>query len=69
VECLPGEERIAERVAQFAQERTRHHFHVWELESFLEMLSALELPAKLELAETHLDEFAVILRRHGHDAP
>ncbi len=27
------------------------------------MLGALELPARLELAQTNLDEFAVILRR------
>lgn len=62
VECLP-EERIAERIAEFARDGTRHHFHVWELETFLELLSALDLPARLELAEIHLDEFAVILRR------
>lgn len=62
VECLP-EESVAERVAQFAREGTRHHFHVWELESFLELLRAIELPAALELAQKHLDEFAVILRR------
>ncbi len=30
VECLP-EDDVAERVAQFARERARHHFHVWEL--------------------------------------
>jgi predicted SAM-dependent methyltransferase len=62
VECLP-EDRIAERVAQFASDGTRHHFHVWELETFLELLGALDLPLRLELAETHLDEFALILRR------
>jgi SAM-dependent methyltransferase len=62
VECLP-EERIAERVAQFARDDTRHHFHVWEPESFLELLRALELPVILELAQAHLDEFVVVLRR------
>jgi predicted SAM-dependent methyltransferase len=62
VECVP-EEGIPERVAQFAREETRHHFHVWELESFLELLRALHLPATLELAQRHVDEFAVILRR------
>jgi SAM-dependent methyltransferase len=62
VECLP-EAQIPERVAQFAREGTRNHFHVWELEGFLELLAALDLPARLVHAQTHLDEFAVILRR------
>ena len=62
VECLP-EDSIPERIAQFASKGTRHHFHVWELDNFLALLSALDLPATLELAQTHLDEFAVILRR------
>jgi SAM-dependent methyltransferase len=62
VECLP-EDRVPERVAQFRAEGARHHFHVWELEGFLDLLQTLELPVTLELAETHLDEFVVILRR------
>lgn len=64
VECLP-DERVPERVAEFARQGTRNHFHVWELEGFLELLRELELPATLELAQAHLDEFAVILRRQG----
>src|SRR5262249_38602818 len=62
VECLP-DDRIAARVAQFAEEGTRHHFHVWELGGFLELIDALALPTSLELAQVHLDEFAVVLRR------
>jgi SAM-dependent methyltransferase len=62
VECLPPE-RVPERIAQFARERTRHHFHVWEVDGFLELLRALDLPATLELAQRNLDEFAVVLRR------
>jgi predicted SAM-dependent methyltransferase len=62
VECVP-DEQIAERVAEFAREGTRHHFHVWELEDFLELVHALRLPVRLALAQTHLDEFAVVLRR------
>jgi predicted SAM-dependent methyltransferase len=62
VECL-SEDEIPDRVEQFERERTRHHFHVWELEGFLELLTALSLPARLVHAEAHLDEFAVILRR------
>jgi SAM-dependent methyltransferase len=69
VECVP-DHRIAERVAEFAREGARHHFHVWELEDFLELLRALQLPIRLELAQTYLDEFAVILRREEkiHDS-
>ena len=62
VECLP-EKHIAERIAQFARDGTRNHFHVWELEGFLELLVTLQLPARLELAQTHLDEFSLIIRR------
>lgn len=62
VECTP-EQRIAERMEEFAREDARHHFHVWELEGFLDFLSAIELPASLEIAQTHGAEFAVILRR------
>jgi hypothetical protein len=36
---------------------------VWELDGFLEFLRAVHLPVNLELAQAHLDEFAVILRR------
>jgi SAM-dependent methyltransferase len=67
VECVP-EEDVADRMAQFAREGARHHFHSWELEGFLAFLRALELPVVIELAQAHLDEFAVILRR-GDRAP
>jgi SAM-dependent methyltransferase len=62
VECLPPD-RIAARVAEFGRDGTRHHFHVWELPHFLEFLAAVALPLELELAQQHLHEFAVILRR------
>jgi SAM-dependent methyltransferase len=62
VECLPDHE-IPARVAEFARTGTRHHFHVWELEGFLALLDVLDLPVALQLAQAHLDEFAVILRR------
>ena len=62
VECLP-EEEIPARVEEFTREGTRHHFHVWELEGFLDFLGAVSLPARLVHAQTHADEFAVILRR------
>lgn len=62
VECLP-EEQIAERVEQFARDGARHHFHVWELGGLLKLLDAVELPASVALAQAHLDEFAIVLRR------
>ncbi len=63
VECL-AEAEIERRIAEFAERQTRHHFHVWELDGFLEFVLSLRLDAGVELAQTHLDEFAVILRRH-----
>ena len=62
VECLP-DDQIAARVAEYAEADTRHHFHVWELDGFLDLLRALGLPIRLELAQAHQDEFAAILRR------
>ncbi len=62
VEDLPSE-HVAERVAQFEQERPRLHFHVWELDGFLELLRAIELPAQLEAAQAVEPEFSVVLRR------
>lgn len=64
IECL-ADARIDSRVAEFAEEGARHHFHVWELEDFLTLIRALSLPMQLEHAQAHLDEFAVILRRRG----
>jgi SAM-dependent methyltransferase len=51
------------RVAEFEREDARHHFHVWELADFLELLRALKLPAELELAQASNDEFAIVLRK------
>ncbi len=60
------EDRVPERVAHFAREDARHHFHVWELADFLALLGALELPAELVHARAYAKrEFAVILRRSG----
>jgi SAM-dependent methyltransferase len=61
VECLPPGQ-IAQRVEEFARDGARHHFHVWDLDGFLELLRALDLPVGLELAQAHLDEFVMILR-------
>jgi SAM-dependent methyltransferase len=62
VECLP-KPQIADRVAEFRRTDTRHHFHVWELGGFLDLLRAIQLDATLELAQCHLDEFVVVLRK------
>jgi SAM-dependent methyltransferase len=56
-------EGIATRADEFAAEGARHHFHVWELETFLALLGAVELPCVIELAQTNGEEFAVILRK------
>jgi predicted SAM-dependent methyltransferase len=53
---------VAERVAAFEREDARHHFHVWELDDFLALLRALELPCVLEAALVNDTEFAVVLR-------
>lgn len=62
IEGLP-EPAIAERVAEFARTDARHHFHVWRLRDFLELLLAIELPAELVHAQAYPPEFAVVLRR------
>jgi SAM-dependent methyltransferase len=61
-ERLP-DELVPARVAEFEREDARHHFHVWELPDFVELLRALELPAELALAQSYNDEFAIVLRR------
>jgi SAM-dependent methyltransferase len=63
VESVP-EDRIAERVERFRAEATRNHFHVWELETFLAFLFALEPPADLVRAHQVDHEFAVILSKN-----
>jgi SAM-dependent methyltransferase len=60
-----GEEGVPARVAQFAADDARHHFHVWRLADFLALLVAIDLPAEIVHAQAHLREFAVILRRLG----
>jgi predicted SAM-dependent methyltransferase len=62
IEGVPAE-KIAERAAEFAREDARHHFHVWELESFLALLLSLALPYELAEARAYGIEFAVVLRK------
>jgi len=54
---------LTRRVDEYAAEDARHHFHVWELDTFLAMLRGLDLPCRLELGQTNGHEFVVILRR------
>jgi SAM-dependent methyltransferase len=62
VDCVP-EELVAQRAHEIAADRARHHFHVWELETFVDLLLALRLPADLETVQATDFEFAVILRK------
>lgn len=56
-------EDVATRADQYEQQDARHHFHVWELDGFLELLRNLDLPAELELGQRNDTEFVVVLRR------
>ena len=54
---------LAGRVDEYAAQDHRHHFHVWEPETFLELLLALRLPFRLEAMIATGEEFSVILRK------
>jgi predicted SAM-dependent methyltransferase len=56
-------DRVSELAAEYAREAARHHFHAWELQDFLALLRAVDLPCELELAQASCAEFAVILRK------
>lgn len=62
IEGLPAE-RIPERMTELATTKRREHFHVWELERFLDLLSALDLPLRLEVAQAIMPEFTIVLRK------
>ena len=57
-------ERVEERVQAYEREGARHHFHVWALDDFLELLRAVGLPCELELAQVSREEFSIVLRRN-----
>jgi predicted SAM-dependent methyltransferase len=63
VEGLADQRDIEQRADEFAREGTRNHFHVWELETFLQLLFELDLPVVVEAAQATEPEFAVILRK------
>src|SRR5947209_12493410 len=50
IESVP-EERVASRAEEFAAQDARHHFHVWEFEGFLRLVTGLDLPCTVELAQ------------------
>jgi predicted SAM-dependent methyltransferase len=49
--------------AEYEAEGAHHHFHVWELQTFVELLLAIELPVTLEAAIATEPEFSVVLRK------
>ena len=57
------DERLEERATELARQAWPIHFHVWELEGFLDLLRALRLPARLEHAQTAAGEFSIVLRK------
>lgn len=60
-----AEEHVPERIVQFYDEKPCLHFHVWELESFLELLHRMRLPFCLEVAQVARPEFAIVLRKQA----
>ncbi len=68
IEGVPPE-RVGERAAEFAEQDARHHFHVWDLAGFLELLTAAELPCRLEFAQRSIEEFIVVVRKSGSADP
>lgn len=64
IEGVP-QEGVAARAAEYARQDARHHFHVWELEDFLELVRAAALECELLEARVCGIEFAVVLRRLG----
>ncbi len=54
---------VAARADVYEREAARHHFHVWELDGFLELVRAARLPARLACAQAGEGEFAVVLTK------
>jgi predicted SAM-dependent methyltransferase len=48
---------------EYAAEDARHHFHVWELQTFVALLLALDLPITIEAAVATEPEFSVVFRK------
>jgi SAM-dependent methyltransferase len=60
---------VEARAAQLEAERASIHFHVWELEDFLALVTAcraeLGLPAHIVHVQANHHEFVVVLRKDG----
>jgi SAM-dependent methyltransferase len=57
------DEILARRVQEMEAEHLHPHFHVWEPVTFAGFLAVLDLPFSLELLQSSIGEFLVILRK------
>jgi SAM-dependent methyltransferase len=57
------DDTVVMRVEQMEAEHLHPHFHVWEPITFAGFLAVLDLPFSLELIQSGVGEFLVILRR------
>jgi SAM-dependent methyltransferase len=63
VEGRTGDD-LAARSEELAAQGYRIHFHVWEPDTFLELLFALRLPIDIEALQATDIEFTVVLRKN-----
>jgi len=63
VEGRTGDD-LVKRSAELEAEGFRIHFHVWEPDTFLELLLTLQLPVDIEAVQATGIEFAVVLRKN-----
>ena len=54
---------VAGRAAELDAQDANIHFHVWEPETFVALLLAIDLPVELELVQRSGHEFVTVLRR------
>jgi predicted SAM-dependent methyltransferase len=65
IEGASAEADVRRLVEAYAAAGARHHFHVWDLDGFLQMFLALELPAEIVEARAVGIEFTLLARRRG----
>lgn len=56
-------EILSRRVHEMENEHLHPHFHVWEPVTFAGFLAALDLPFSLEMLQSSVEEFLVVLRK------
>lgn len=61
-EGLPAD-RVEARMAELADSAWDIHYHVWDLEGFLDLLRHLALPVRIDVAQAVAAEFTLILRK------